>query len=183
MISHTPEGVKVASARDLAETLTSNVERVIVGKHSVVELTIVALLCEGHLLLEDVPGVGKTMLARALAASGGCGFRRSHFPPDLLPNDVTRVSVSSQRWQECDFRRGPALANVLLADEVDRAPPRTQSSLLECMGERQISVDGVTPALPRPFMVLATHSPVEFEGTFPVPVAQLDRFFLRLSLG
>ena len=169
--------------RDLTTALIDNVERVIVGKRAVVELTVVALLCEGHILLEDVPGVGKTMLARALSASLGCAFRRIQFTPDLLPNDVTGVSVFNQRTQEFEFRAGPAFANVLLADEINRATPRTQSSLLECMGERQISVDGVTRALPRPFLVLATQNPVEFEGTFPLPEAQLDRFLLRLTIG
>jgi MoxR-like ATPase len=183
MIRPAEKGVKVTAVQDLAETLTSNVERVIVGKRAVVELTVVALLCEGHVLLEDVPGVGKTMLARALAASLGGVFRRIQFTPDLLPNDVTGVSVFNQKSQEFEFRPGPAFANVLLADEVNRATPRTQSSLLECMGERQISVDGVTRPLPRPFLVLATQNPVEFEGTFPLPEAQLDRFFLRLTLG
>ncbi len=173
----------VASVRNLAETIIENVEKVIVGKRAVIELTVVALLCEGHILLEDVPGVGKTMLARSLAASLGCVFRRIQFTPDLLPNDVTGVSVFNQKSQDFEFRPGPAFANILLADEVNRATPRTQSSLLECMGERQISVDGVARPLPRPFLVLATQNPVEFEGTFPLPEAQLDRFLLRLSIG
>lgn len=172
-----------ALVRELAETIIANVERVIVGKRRVVELTVVALLCDGHVLLEDVPGVGKTMLARSLAASLGCVFRRIQFTPDLLPNDVTGVSVFNQKTQDFEFRPGPAFANILLADEVNRATPRTQSSLLECMGERQISVDGVARQLPRPFLVLATQNPVEFEGTFPLPEAQLDRFLLRLSIG
>ncbi len=171
------------SIRDLAAAIVDNVERVIVGKRAVVELCVVALLSEGHILLEDVPGVGKTMLARSLAASLGCIFRRIQFTPDLLPNDVTGVSVYNQKTQEFEFRPGPAFANVLLADEINRATPRTQSALLECMGERQISVDGVARPLARPFLVLATQNPVEFEGTFPLPEAQLDRFFLRLSLG
>jgi MoxR-like ATPase len=168
---------------DLASTVVENVERVIVGKRAVVELSVVALLCEGHILLEDVPGVGKTMLARSLAISIGGTFRRIQFTPDLLPNDVTGVSVFNQKTQEFEFRPGPAFANVLLADEINRATPRTQSSLLECMGEGQISIDGVSRSLARPFLVLATQNPVEFEGTFPLPEAQLDRFFLRLSLG
>ncbi|HVB96606.1 MAG TPA: MoxR family ATPase [Chloroflexota bacterium] len=173
----------MSSVKDFAEAVIDNVEKVIVGKRSVIELMVVAILCEGHVLLEDVPGVGKTMLARSLAASLGGVFRRIQFTPDLLPNDVTGVSVYNQRSQEFEFRPGPAFANVLLADEVNRATPRTQSSLLECMGEHQISVDGVTRALPRPFLVLATQNPVEFEGTFTLPEAQLDRFLMRLSIG
>jgi MoxR-like ATPase len=173
----------VASVKEFATAVIDNVEKVIVGKRAVIELMVVAILCEGHVLLEDVPGVGKTMLARSLAASLGGVFRRIQFTPDLLPNDVTGVSVYNQRTQEFEFRPGPAFANVLLADEVNRATPRTQSSLLECMGERQISVDGVTRTLPRPFLVLATQNPVEFEGTFTLPEAQLDRFLLRLSIG
>ena len=176
-------GSSLTSIRELASVLSDNIERVIVGKRSVVELCLVALLCEGHVLLEDVPGVGKTMLARALAGSLGGVFRRIQFTPDLLPNDVTGVSVYNQRTQEFEFRSGPAFANVLLADEINRATPRTQSSLLECMGERQISVDGVTRSLPRPFIVLATQNPIEFEGTFPLPEAQLDRFMLRATIG
>lgn len=171
------------SIRDLAEGLVGNVEKVIVGKRSVVELAVVALFCDGHILLEDVPGVGKTMLARSLATSLGGVFRRIQFTPDLLPNDVTGVSVFNQRTGDFEFRSGPAFTNVLLADEINRATPRTQSSLLECMGEKQISVDGVTHGLPAPFLVIATQNPIEFEGTFPLPEAQLDRFFLKLSIG
>lgn len=191
--AHSPTSVSLPEARTLgptpaevsafAQTVTTNVERVIVGKREVVELAVIALLCEGHILLEDVPGVGKTMLARALAVSLGCEFKRIQFTPDLLPNDVTGVSVFNQKTGEFEFRAGPAFANILLADEINRATPRTQSSLLECMGERQISVDGTTRALPRPFLVLATQNPVEYEGTFPLPEAQLDRFLLRLRLG
>jgi MoxR-like ATPase len=169
--------------QDFARRLAENVERVIVGKREVIELATVALLCEGHVLFEDVPGVGKTMLARALAVTLGLVFRRIQFTPDLLPNDVTGVSVYNQKSAEFEFRPGPAFANVLLADEINRATPRTQSALLECMGERQISADGVTRVLPRPFLVLATQNPIEYEGTFPLPEAQLDRFLLRLRLG
>jgi MoxR-like ATPase len=163
--------------------VVDNVERVIVGKRETIELALVALLCDGHLLLEDVPGVGKTMLARALATSIGGTFRRVQFTPDLLPNDVTGVSVFNQRSGEFEFRAGPVFANVLLADEINRATPRTQSALLEAMGERQVSVDGVTRRLSRPFLVLATQNPVEYEGTFPLPEAQLDRFMLRVRIG
>jgi MoxR-like ATPase len=166
-----------------ARQVTENVERVIVGKSSVIELLLVALLCDGHVLLEDVPGVGKTMLARALAVSLGVSFKRLQCTPDLLPNDVTGVSVFNQQTRQFEFIPGPAFANILLADEINRATPRTQSALLEAMGERQVTVDGVTRPLARPFMVLATQNPVEYEGTFPLPEAQLDRFLLKLSLG
>jgi MoxR-like ATPase len=160
-----------------------NVERVLVGKRGVVELAIVSLLCEGHLLIEDVPGIGKTTLARALAQSISGTFRRLQCTPDLLPSDVTGVSVFDQRSADFVFRPGPIFANVLLADEINRATPRTQSAVLEAMQEAQVSVDGVTRAVPRPFVVLATQNPVELEGTFPLPEAQLDRFLMRLSVG
>lgn len=166
-----------------AEQVTENIERVIVGKRDAIELLLVALFCQGHVLIEDVPGVGKTMLARALAASLGLSFKRVQCTPDLLPNDITGVSVFDQKTREFEFRPGPAFANLLLADEINRATPRTQSALLEAMGERQVSVDGATHALPRPFIVLATQNPIEYEGTFPLPEAQLDRFLLRLALG
>lgn len=164
-------------------TVIANVEKVIVGQRDAIELLLTALLCEGHVLIEDVPGVGKTMLARALAVSLGVSFKRLQCTPDLLPNDVTGVSVFNQQAARFEFIPGPAFANVLLTDEINRATPRTQAALLECMGERQITVDGVTRPLNRPFIVLATQNPVEYEGTFPLPEAQLDRFLLKLSLG
>ena len=157
--------------------------RVIVGKEEAVTLLLVAVLCEGHVLLEDVPGLGKTTLAKALARSLGLSFRRIQFTPDLLPSDVTGVSYFNQKTQEFQFRPGPIFTNILLADEINRATPRTQSALLEAMEERQVTVDGETRALPRPFFVLATENPVELEGTFPLPEAQLDRFLMRIDLG
>lgn len=166
-----------------AQQITRNVGKVIVGKDDVIELLLVALLCDGHVLLEDVPGVGKTMLARALAVSLGVSFKRLQCTPDLLPNDVTGVSIFNQQSRQFDFLPGPAFAHILLADEINRATPRTQAALLEAMGERQVTVDGVTRPLARPFMVLATQNPIEYEGTFPLPEAQLDRFLLKLSLG
>src|SRR5438067_1619062 len=172
-----------AAVQSVAERLCRNGERVLVGKRSTVELAIVALLCEGHVLIEDVPGIGKTTLARALARSLGGSFRRLQCTPDLLPSDVNGVSVFDQRTSQFEFRPGPIFANVLLADEINRATPRTQSAVLEAMQEAQVSVDGVTRPLPRPFVVLATQNPVELEGTFPLPEAQLDRFLIRLGLG
>lgn len=169
--------------KQFAEAVTANVATVIVGKARAVELVMVALLCEGHVLIEDVPGVGKTMLARAVAASLGLSFKRLQCTPDLLPNDISGVSVYNQSTSQFEFRPGPVFVNVLLADEINRATPRTQSALLEAMGERQVSADGVTYPLDPPFIVLATENPVEYEGTFPLPEAQLDRFFLRLSVG
>lgn len=163
--------------------IIDNVGKVIVGKRDVIENLIIALLCEGHILLEDVPGVGKTMLARALSISLGADYRRLQCTPDLLPSDVTGVSIFNQETREFQFMPGPAFTHVLLADEINRATPRTQAALLECMGERQVTADGVTRPLPRPFLVLATQNPVEYEGTFPLPEAQLDRFFFKLSLG
>jgi MoxR-like ATPase len=173
----------IQQIEQFATAVIDNVERVIVGKRPTIELMMVALLCEGHVLVEDVPGVGKTMLARAIAISLGCSFKRLQCTPDLLPNDVTGVSIFNQRTGEFEFRPGPAFVNVLLADEVNRATPRTQSALLEAMGEYQVSVDGVTRPLPRPFFVLATQNPIEYEGTFPLPEAQLDRFLMRVQVG
>jgi MoxR-like ATPase len=168
---------------DVARQLRENIQKVIVGKDDVINLTLVAVLCEGHILLEDVPGIGKTTLARALATSLGCSFRRIQFTPDLLPSDVTGLSWFNQKEQIFEFRPGPVLSQVVLADEINRATPRTQSALLEAMQERQITVDGVTRPLPRPFLVMATQNPVELEGTFPLPEAQIDRFLLRVVIG
>jgi len=168
---------------EVARRLRENVQKVIVGKDDVINLALVATLCEGHILLEDVPGIGKTTLARALAASLGCTFRRIQFTPDLLPSDVTGLSWFNQKVQEFEFRAGPVMSQVVLADEINRATPRTQSALLESMQERQVTVDGVTHGLPRPFLVLATQNPIELEGTFPLPEAQIDRFLLRILIG
>jgi MoxR-like ATPase len=172
-----------SEVQQFVRTVVDNVERVIVGKRAAIELVMVAMLCEGHVLIEDVPGVGKTMLARAVATSLGLTFKRLQCTPDLLPNDITGVSVFNQRTGEFEFRPGPAFVHVLLTDEINRATPRTQSALLESMGEGQVTVDGVTHALSRPFLVLATQNPIEYEGTFPLPEAQLDRFLLKLAVG
>ena len=168
---------------DFTRRLRENIQKVIVGKDEVIHLTLAAVLCEGHLLIEDVPGIGKTTLARALAASLGCSFRRIQFTPDLLPSDVTGLSWFNQKKQEFEFKPGPILSHVVLADEINRATPSTQSALLEAMQERQVTIDGVTHALQRPFLVMATQNPVELEGTFPLPEAQIDRFILRLTIG
>lgn len=167
----------------VAERLIENVSRVIIGKRNEIRLTVIGLLCQGHVLLEDVPGVGKTMLAKALARSLGCTFSRIQFTPDMLPSDVTGVSVFNQQTREFEFRAGPIFAQVVLADEINRATPKTQAALLEAMEERQVTVDGVTYQVEQPFIVLATQNPIEYEGTFPLPEAQLDRFLLRLRLG
>jgi len=169
--------------QSLAERVIGNVERVIVGKRREVQMTLIGLLCEGHLLIEDVPGVGKTMLARSIAKSIGCSFRRIQFTPDMLPSDVTGVSMYNQKTREFEFRPGPLVAQIVLADEINRATPKTQSALLEAMEERQMTVDGVTYPMERPFLVLATQNPIEYEGTFPLPEAQIDRFMMRVSLG
>ncbi len=171
------------AVQTFANKVLDNVEKVIIGKRPAIELIVVSLLCEGHVLLEDVPGSGKTMLARSIAVSLGNTFKRVQCTPDLLPNDITGVSIFNQKNGEFEFRPGPIFVNILLADEINRATPRTQSALLEAMQEQQVTVDGTTRELPRPFLVLATQNPVEYEGTFPLPEAQLDRFLMRLSLG
>jgi MoxR-like ATPase len=168
---------------EAARRLRENIQKVIVGKDEPINLALIAVLCEGHVLLEDVPGIGKTTLARALAVSLGCNFRRIQFTPDLLPSDVTGLSWFNQKKGEFEFRPGPIISQVVLADEINRATPRTQSALLEAMQERQVTIDGVTRSLPRPFLVLATQNPVELEGTFPLPEAQVDRFLLRVAIG
>jgi len=169
--------------QEIAERIVNNVEKVIVGKRQSVQLTTLGLLCQGHILIEDVPGVGKTVLAKSLAKSVGCKFQRIQFTPDMLPSDVTGVSVFNQKTREFEFRPGPIHAQIVLVDEINRATPKTQSALLEAMEERQVTVDGTTYPLEIPFMVLATQNPIEYEGTFPLPEAQLDRFLLRISLG
>ena len=169
--------------QETGDKVIANVERVIIGKHREVRFALVALLCRGHLLIEDVPGTGKTVLAKAIAKSLGCSFRRIQFTPDLLPSDVTGMSIYNQKTQEFEFRPGPIISQVVLADEINRATPKTQSSLLECMEERQATVDGTTWQMPDPFLVIATQNPIEYEGTIALPEAQLDRFMLRIRLG
>lgn len=169
--------------QSVANRVLTNVQKVIIGKQTEVNFTLLALLCEGHLLIEDVPGVGKTMLARAIARSVGSTFRRIQFTPDMLPSDVTGVSIYNQKTQEFEFRSGPIFAQIVLTDEINRATPKTQSALLEAMEERQVTVDGITYNMARPFMVLATQNPIEYEGTFPLPEAQVDRFMMRIQLG
>ena len=171
------------SVQSFATQLINNVEKVIFGKRDIVESTAICLLCQGHLLIEDVPGVGKTMLAKALSKSIGGEFKRIQFTPDMLPADVTGTSIYNQKTGEFEFRAGPVMAQIVLADEINRATPKTQAALLEAMEERQVTVDGITHSLSRPFLVLATQNPIEYEGTFPLPEAQLDRFLMRISLG
>jgi MoxR-like ATPase len=173
----------MTTIHETGEKVAANVERVIIGKSQEVRLTLVALLCRGHLLIEDVPGTGKTMLAKAVARSLGCSFRRIQFTPDLLPSDVTGLSIYNQKTQEFEFRPGPIMAQVVLADEINRATPKTQSALLESMEEHQATIDGTTYQMPEPFLVIATQNPIEYEGTFALPEAQLDRFMLRIRLG
>jgi len=177
------EDAIVRQIKDAGAKVRENVERVIVGKGEVVELAIVALLCEGHVLIEDVPGLGKTVLAKSLARSLGCSFRRIQCTPDLLPSDITGTYVFNQRTSDFEFRPGPIISQIVLTDEINRATPRTQSALLEAMQERQVTVEGETKPLPRPFLVMATQNPIELEGTFPLPEAQLDRFLMKIQMG
>ncbi len=179
-----PKAAAAAAAiRDVAERIKANISRVIVGKEEVIDLALVALLCDGHILIEDVPGIGKTTLAKSISRSIGCSFKRIQFTPDVMPSDITGINFYNQKLGEFEFRPGPIIANIVLADEINRATPRTQSALLEAMEERQVTVEGVTLPLPLPFLVIATQNPIELEGTFPLPEAQLDRFFMKIRLG
>jgi MoxR-like ATPase len=173
----------IALVHTFVQRVADNVSHVILGKAQAIEQTMLALLCEGHLLIEDVPGLGKTMLARSMARSIGCTFNRIQFTPDMLPSDVTGISVYNQKSQEFEFRPGPIFAQIVLADEINRATPKTQAALLEAMEERQVTIDGKTYDMQRPFLVLATQNPIEYEGTFPLPEAQVDRFIMRIHLG
>ena len=173
----------MTNIKAFGEQVLENLEKVVIGKRQSIELIVVGLLCQGHVLIEDVPGVGKTVMARSLARSLDCSFNRIQFTPDMLPSDVTGVSIFNQQKREFEFRPGPVIGQIILADEINRATPKTQASLLEAMEERQVTVDGVTHMLPKPFMVLATQNPIEYEGTFPLPEAQLDRFLLRIRMG
>jgi MoxR-like ATPase len=173
----------MADIQVFSERVIQNLEKVIIGKRQAIDLIVIGLLCQGHVLIEDVPGVGKTVLARSLARSLDCSFNRIQFTPDMLPSDVTGVSIYNQQKKKFEFRPGPVIGQIILADEINRATPKTQAALLEAMEERQVTVDGVTHKLPKPFMVLATQNPIEYEGTFPLPEAQLDRFLLRLRVG
>jgi len=170
-------------AREIAQRIIDNVKKVIIGKDTAVELGVLTLMCQGHALIEDVPGVGKTMLARSIAVSSGSEFKRIQFTPDLLPSDITGVSIYNQKTGEFEFRAGPIISQIVLADEINRATPKTQSALLEAMDEHQVTVEGITHLIPRPFLVMATQNPIEYEGTFPLPEAQLDRFLLMITLG
>jgi len=182
-VAENTPAMSIAAVTEKVERIADNIETVIVGKRTAIEQTLVALLCGGHVLLQDVPGVGKTMLAKSIAVTLGCIFKRLQFTPDLLPSDITGVSIFNQQTGEFHFLEGPVFANIVLADEINRASPKTQAALLECMEERQVTIDGVTRQLPKPFFVLATQNPIEFEGTYPLPESQLDRFLLRQSLG
>lgn len=173
----------MTDVKAFGERVVNSLEKVIVGKRQSLELVVIGLLCQGHILIEDVPGVGKTMLARSLAKSLDCIFNRIQFTPDMLPSDVTGVSIYNQQKNQFEFRPGPIIGQIILADEINRATPKTQAALLEAMEERQVTVDGVTHSMPSPYMVLATQNPIEYEGTFPLPEAQLDRFLLRMRLG
>ena len=178
-----PQEKDITEIKEFTEKVIDNVEKVIVGKRQAIELVLIALLCEGHVLIEDAPGTGKTMLARSVAITSGLEFKRLQCTPDLLPNDITGVSIFNQKTREFEFRPGPVFSNILLADEINRATPRSQSALLEAMGEAQVTADGITYSLAKPFLLLATQNPIEYEGTFPLPEAQMDRFLFRINLG